>query len=68
MSGEELGAADHMLCKHLMEDASRPIEDAARFSRVARWYKGMSDAEVLRDDMLRNVCICSAIEVRSLSI
>ncbi|EIE19357.1 hypothetical protein COCSUDRAFT_58649 [Coccomyxa subellipsoidea C-169] len=62
MSGEELGAADHMLCKHLMEDASRPIEDAARFSRVARWCKGMSDAEVLRDDMLRNVCICSAIE------
>ncbi|KAK9917678.1 hypothetical protein WJX75_007068 [Coccomyxa subellipsoidea] len=62
MSGEEVGPADHMLCKHLMEDAARPIEDAARFSRVAHYYKGVAEAEVLKTDMITNICICSATQ------
>ncbi|BDA48889.1 hypothetical protein COCOBI_12-5720 [Coccomyxa sp. Obi] len=50
LSGEELGAVDHMLCKHLMEEAARPIEDALRFSRVASYTKGHHEAAMLKDE------------------
>ena len=63
MCGEEVGAADHMLCKHLMEEAARPIEDAARFSRVAGHYKGVAETEYLKSEMITNICICSATQV-----
>lgn len=64
LSGEELGAADHMLCKHLMQDAARPIEEALRFSRVAGYTKGHHEAAMLKDEAYLYTCICTATQVR----
>jgi len=64
LGGEDVGAADHMLCKHLMQDAARPIEEALRFSRVAGHTKGHHEAAMLKDEAYLYTCICTATQAR----
>ncbi|CAK0784067.1 hypothetical protein CVIRNUC_007270 [Coccomyxa viridis] len=62
LSGEEVGAADHLLCKHLMEEAARPIEEALRFSRTAGCAKAYHEAAMLKDEVYLYICICTATQ------
>ena len=64
LSGEEVGAADHLLCKHLFEEAARPIEEALRFSRVAGCARAHHEAALLKDEAYLYICICTATQAR----
>ena len=64
LDGEEVGAADYLLCKHLMEEAARPIEEALRFSRVAGHTQGHHEAVMLKDEAYLYTCICTATQAR----
>ena len=57
-----MGAADHLLCKHLMEEAARRIEEALRFSRTAGCAKAYHEAAMLKDEV--NLYICTATQAR----